>query len=88
MVDFIDFFRYLQKSGFSGPLETYYEYMVDIPGSTGKMNMLGSNFRKWQLEVPESVFVAYLKRDVEFYNRLWLRALTHPTAPKYSVNAG
>lgn len=88
MVDFIDFFRYLQKSGFSGPLETYYEYTIAIPGSTGKMDMLGTNFGKWRLEVPESVFAAYLKRDVEFYKRVWQRALDHPTAPKYSVNAG
>ena len=87
MVDFIDFFRYLQSIDFAGPLETYYEYMVDIPGTQNRMNMLGTNYREWQLEMPEAHFVSLLKRDVEFYNSVWQRALANPVAPDFSVNA-
>ena len=68
MVDFVDFFRYLQSIGFTVPLETYYEYMVDVPGRTEKMNMLGTNYGEWQLEIPESTYLGHLKRDVDFYN--------------------
>ena len=85
MVNFVDFFRYLQGIGFTGPLETYYEYMVDVPGQSEKMNMLGTNYGSWELEIPESTFVGYLKRDVVFYNSVWQYALENPFAPDVSV---
>src|SRR5205823_4577668 len=32
MVNFKDIFTYFQSVGFSGPLETYFEYFVNVPG--------------------------------------------------------
>jgi sugar phosphate isomerase/epimerase len=65
MVNFRDMFAYFKSVGFSGPLEMYYEYMVDL-GNGQSMNMLGDRIG-WQLEIPKAEFVALLKRDVEFY---------------------
>jgi hypothetical protein len=43
--------------------------MVDIPGST-PMNMLGTDYGKWKLEIPKQQFHSLLKRDVNFYTEL------------------
>lgn len=86
MVNFLDFFRYLQSISFGGPLETYYEYLVPTPNG-GQMNMLGTDLGQWELEVPEAAFIALLRRDVEFYNAVWRRARENPVAPAYSLNA-
>ena len=67
MVNFWDAFTYLKSINWTGPLEQYFEYTVPIPGTDRKMNMLGTNYKQWQLEIPENQFSAYLKRDVDFY---------------------
>ena len=87
MVNFLDFFRYLQGIGFDGPLETYFEYSVEVPGLARPFDMLGTDYGKWKLEMPEDLFVGFLKRDVSFYNDVWRRALTTPPAPAFSVKA-
>lgn len=86
MVNYLDFFRHLQSVNFRGPLETYYEYTV--PTANGqRMNMLGTDIGDWQLEIPESQFIALLARDVAFYNEVWRQARARPIAPAYSLNA-
>ena len=87
MVDFPDFFRYLQSINFQGPLENYFEYSVDVPGRNKPFDMLGTDYGKWKLEMPEEMFVSFLKRDVAFYNGVWHDALTTPPAPPFSVKA-
>jgi sugar phosphate isomerase/epimerase len=67
MVNFHDFLAYFKSIDFTGPIEVYYEYMAQIPGTTATMNMLGTDFRKWKLEVPEDYFLSLMKRDVDFY---------------------
>jgi L-ribulose-5-phosphate 3-epimerase len=70
MVNFRDIFSYLAESSFNGPLEMYYEYEVPVPGSDEPMDMLGTNYGQWQLELPRSQFLAYLQRDVGFYRAI------------------
>lgn len=67
MVNFADFFKTMHGLGFEGPVETYFEYKVPIPGSDKMMDMLGVNFGQWRLEIPKELFAGYLKRDVAFY---------------------
>jgi L-ribulose-5-phosphate 3-epimerase len=69
MVNFKDAFTYFQSVGFSGPLETYFEYFVSVPGQ-GPVDMLGKDFGKWKLEMPKLQFISLLQRDVKFYNAL------------------
>jgi len=88
MVDFSDFFRYLQSIGFDGPLENYFEYTVNVPGLDKRFDMLGTDYKKWKLEMPQETFVNYLKRDVDFYNAVWHEAMTTPPPPPFSVKAG
>jgi len=88
MVDFSDFFRYLQSIGFDGPLENYFEYTVNVPGLDKPFDMLGTDYKKWKLEMPQETFVNYLKRDVDFYNAVWHEAMTTPPPPPFSVKAG
>lgn len=88
MVDFEDFFRYLQSIGFQGPLENYFEYTVNVPGLAKPFDMLGTNYKQWKLEMPEETFIGYLRRDVGFYNQLWNTAMTTPPPPPFSVKAG
>lgn len=87
MVNFGDFFRYLQGIGFSGPLETYYEYVARLPGVVAPFDMLGTDVGKWQLTIPEADFLGLLKRDVGFYNQVWRTAATTPPPPPFSVKA-
>jgi sugar phosphate isomerase/epimerase len=87
MVNFGDFFRYLQGIGFAGPLETYYEYMVRRPGLAAPFDMLGTDVGKWQLTIPEADFIGLLRRDVGFYNQVWRAAATTPPPPPFSVKA-
>ncbi|MCR5879288.1 sugar phosphate isomerase/epimerase [Phenylobacterium sp. J367] len=68
MVNFPDVFRYFRSIDFRGPIETYYEYKVPLPNGA-QMDMLGTDYGKWKLEIPRSQFLAYLKRDVDFYKR-------------------
>lgn len=88
MVDFADFFRYLQTIGFQGPLENYFEYSVDAPGLAQPFDMLGTDYKKWKLEMPQETFSGYLKRDVNFYNTAWQQVMTTPAPPSFSVKAG
>lgn len=88
MVNFLDFFRYLQSINFQGPLENYFEYSVNVPGRAQPFDMLGTDFGRWKLEMPEELFVSFLKRDVGFYNNVWQQALTTSPAPPFSVKAG
>jgi sugar phosphate isomerase/epimerase len=88
MVDFSEFFRYLQSIDFNGPLENYFEYSVDVPGQVKRFDMLGTNYKKWKLEMPEEMFVGVLKRDVNFYNDVWQQAIASPAAPEFSMKAG
>jgi hypothetical protein len=87
MVNFPDFFRYLQSIGFQGPLENYFEYSVNIPGRDKPFDMLGTDYKKWKLEMPREMFEGYLKRDVDFYKQTWRSALTTPPPPAFSVKA-
>lgn len=66
MVNFDDAFKYLKSIDFKGPIETYFEYKAPLPGG-GEMDMLGTDFGKWKLEIPKAQFAGYLKRDVDFY---------------------
>ena len=70
LVNFRDMFTYFKSVGFSGPLETYFEYMVDL-GNGRSMNMLGTNRGQWQLEMPRAQFISLLKRDVTFYRNIF-----------------
>ena len=87
MVNFADFFRYLQSIGFQGPLENYFEYSVDVPGLDKPFDMLGTNYKQWKLEMPRETFEGYLKRDVNFYKQVWRTAMTTPAPPPFSVKA-
>jgi len=87
MVNFADFFRYLQSIGFQGPLENYFEYTVDVPGLGHPFDMLGTNYKQWKLEMPEEMFIGFLKRDVGFYDQLWTNVMTTPPPPPFSVKA-
>jgi sugar phosphate isomerase/epimerase len=70
MVNFSDFFQYFRSIDFTGPIETYCEYKVEVPGVAGLVDMLGKDFGKWQLEMPRNTFLGYLKRDAAFYKSL------------------
>jgi len=69
MVDFSGMLSYFKSVGFAGPVELYQEYSVTVPGVTEPVNMLGTDFGKWKLEMPKSQYVSLLKRDVDFYTR-------------------
>jgi hypothetical protein len=88
MVDFSDLFRYLQSIGFQGPFENYFEYTVEVPGQSKPFDMLGTDYKKWKLEMPQETFVGYLKRDLGFYNKVWREAMNTPPPPPFSAKAG
>lgn len=67
MVNFADFFSYFRSIDFEGPIETYCEYKVSVPGRAQPVDMLGTDFRKWQLEMEPDRFISYLRRDADFY---------------------
>ena len=67
MVPFADVFDFFYDTNFTGPMEVYHEYAAPIPGSEDRLNMLGTNYGKWQLEVPRDYFISLLARDVRFY---------------------
>jgi hypothetical protein len=69
MVDFAAMLSYFKSVGFAGPVELYQEYSVTVPGVAQPVNMLGTDFGKWKLEMPKSEYIALLKRDVQFYSK-------------------
>lgn len=70
MVDFPNFLAYFHSIDFAGPIECYFEYKVAIPGSTTRMDMLGTDYGKWKLEVDQDYFISLLRRDADFYKSL------------------
>ena len=69
MVDFKNMLAYFRSAGFAGPVELYQEYSVSVPGRTEPVNMLGTDFGRWKLEMPKPDYIALLKRDVAFYTK-------------------
>jgi sugar phosphate isomerase/epimerase len=69
MVDFNGMMSYFKSVGFGGPVELYQEYYVTVPGVAEPVNMLGTDYGKWQLEMPKSNYIALLRRDVDFYSK-------------------
>jgi sugar phosphate isomerase/epimerase len=67
MVDFKGMFGYFKSTGFAGPIELYQEYRVDVPGRAQPVNMLGTDYGTWQLEMPKAQYASLLRRDVNFY---------------------
>jgi len=67
MVAFDDLFEFLHATNFTGPMEVYHEYRAPIPGSDARLNMLGTSYGSWDLEVPRDYYVSLLARDVQFY---------------------
>jgi len=67
MVDFSGMLSYFKSVGFAGPVELYQEYQVNVPGVAEPVNMLGTDFGRWKLEMPKAQYVSLLKRDVTFY---------------------
>lgn len=69
MVNHRDMFTYFKSVGFTGPIEVYYEYMADLENGRS-MNMLGTDYGTWKLEMPRPQFVALMRRDLDFYRAL------------------
>jgi sugar phosphate isomerase/epimerase len=67
MVDFKGMLAYFKSAGFAGPVELYQEYSATVPGVAEPVNMLGTDFGKWKLEMSKAQYVTLLKRDVAFY---------------------
>jgi len=68
MVDFSGMLTYFKSVGFAGPVELYQEYSATVPGVAEPVNMLGTDFGKWKLEMSKPQYIALLKRDVNFYS--------------------
>ena len=69
MVDFKGMLSYFRSVGFAGPVELYQEYSATVPGVAQPVNMLGTDYGKWKLEMPKAEYIALLKRDVQFYSK-------------------
>jgi len=69
MVDFAGMLSYFKSVGFAGPVELYQEYSVSVPNVAQPVNMLGTDFGKWKLEMPKSEYISLLRRDVQFYSK-------------------
>jgi len=69
MVDFQGMLSYFKSVGFAGPVELYQEYSVRVPGVTEPVNMLGTDYGKWKLEMAKADYIALLSRDVNFYTK-------------------
>ena len=68
MVDFKGMLGYFKSVGFAGPVELYQEYTVSVPGRAEPVNMLGTDYGTWKLEMPRAEWISLLKRDVTFYS--------------------
>ncbi|MBV8905176.1 MAG: sugar phosphate isomerase/epimerase [Acidobacteriia bacterium] len=69
IVDFPSFFSYLKEIQFQEPIELYFEYEVYPPGKPA-VNLLGTNFGSWKLEIPQADLLAAMRRDLAFYRRI------------------
>lgn len=69
MVDFAGMLSYFKAVGFAGPVELYQEYSATVPGVAQPVDMLGTDFGKWKLEISKAQYLALLKRDVDFYTK-------------------
>lgn len=69
MVDFAGMLGYFKSVGFAGPVELYQEYTATVPGVATPVDMLGTDFGKWKLEMSRPQYIALLKRDVAFYSK-------------------
>ena len=67
MVDFTGMLAYFKSAGFAGPVELYQEYSVQVAARAEPVNMLGTDYGRWKLEMPKAEWVSLLKRDVTFY---------------------
>jgi sugar phosphate isomerase/epimerase len=67
MVDFRGMLGYFKTVGFAGPIELYQEYTIDVPGRE-PLDMLGTDYGTWKLEIPKARWLSLLKRDVTFYS--------------------
>ena len=74
MVDFKNMLAYFKSVGFAGPVELYQEYSVAVPGVAEPIDMLGTNFGQWKLEMPKAQYVSLLTRDVTFYTNVLTEA--------------
>jgi L-ribulose-5-phosphate 3-epimerase len=68
MVDFKGMLAYFKSAGFAGPVELYQEYSVTVAGRAEPVNMLGTDYGTWKLEMPRAQWVSLLERDVTFYS--------------------
>ena len=66
IVDFQGFFAYLKESKFQEPVELYFEYEL-YPVGKASVNLLGTDFGKWKLEIPQPDLLAAMRRDLAFY---------------------
>ena len=75
MVDFKGMLSYFKSVGFAGPVELYQEYHVTVSCVPEPVNMLGTDFGKWKLEMPKAQYVSLLKRDVTSTRTRWPKAV-------------
>jgi sugar phosphate isomerase/epimerase len=66
IVDFHGFFAFLRETQYREPIELYFEYEVYPPGKP-PVNLLGANFGRWKLEIPQADLIAAMRRDLYFY---------------------
>lgn len=69
IVDFPGFFRYLKETRFAEPIELYFEYDL-YPAGGAPVNLLGTDFGKWKLEISQREFLDVMKRDLALYRGL------------------
>lgn len=69
MVDFAGMLSYFKSVGFAGPVELYQEYSATLPGIAAPVDMLGTDFGRWKLEMSKAQYITLLKRDVDFYSK-------------------
>jgi sugar phosphate isomerase/epimerase len=69
IVDFQGFFEYLKEIEFREPIELYFEYEL-YPKGKPPVNLLGTEFGKWKLEIPQTDFLAAMRRDLAFYREI------------------
>ena len=74
IVDFLGFFQYLKSIGYTAPIEAYFEYEVPSGPNFTPVNLLGTGYGKWKLEIPKKDLLAYMQRDVKFYKGLMREA--------------